>query len=102
MLSTKTRLVLEGIAQRIAKGEEVSLADRMLIQKWADRNRTAYELLRAALRESFTKKEDRSPTDQFLIDLGIGEPDPSSHKTGFDGPEDFTDFFKAPGWVRRS
>lgn len=102
MLSTKTRLILEGIAQRIAKGESVSLGDRMLIQKWADSNKSAYELLRAALRETFTRKEDRSPTDQFLIDLGIGEPDPSTHKSGFDDPEDLSDFFKAPGWVRRS
>lgn len=101
MLSTENRLKLQEIAQRIAKGEEVSLSDSMLIHKWADHNRSVYEMLRRAKREAFFGDRERSPMDQFLHDLNIGDPDPSNHRSKFDGPEDMGGFFNAPYWARR-
>lgn len=101
MLSTENRLKLQDIANRIANKEEVSLADSILIQKWADRHRSVYEMLRRAKRQAFQGDEPQSSMDQFLSDLNIGDPDPSRHRSNFDGPEDLGDFFKAPYWTRR-
>lgn len=101
MLSTETRLKLQDIAQRISKGEEVSLSESVLIQKWADHNRSVYEMLRRAKREAFYGDVEKSPMDQFLSDLNLGDPDPSAHRSKFDGPDDLGDFFKAPYWARR-
>lgn len=101
MLSTKTRLELQDIANRIAKGQTVSFPERALIQKWSDSNRSVYEMLRKAEREAFFGEGERSPTDQFLSDLNIGDPDPSNHRTSFDDPEDLGNFFRAPNWTRR-
>ena len=48
MLSTKTRLLLEQIAERIQNGEEVSLEDMIFAEKWAKSNRSAAEIIRKA------------------------------------------------------
>lgn len=101
MLSTETRIKLQEIAQRISKGEEVSLSDSVFIHKWADHHRSVYEMLRRAKREAFHGDHEQSPTDQFLSDLNLGDPDPSNHRKNFDGPDDIGDFFKAPYWARR-
>ena len=101
MLSTETRIKLQNIADRIAKGEEVSLSESVLIHKWADHNRSVYEMLRKSKREAFYGDTEKSPMDQFLHDLNLGDPDPSNHKSGFDGPEDLGGYFKAPNWTRR-
>lgn len=101
MISTENRLKLQDIAQRISKGQEVSFAERELIQKWANHNRSVYEMLRRAQREAFFGDVEKSPLDQFLHDLNLGDPNPDNHKTSFDGPEDLGGFFNAPYWARR-
>lgn len=101
MLSTENRLKLQDIANRIAKSEEVSFAEREFIQKWANHNRSVYEMLRRAQREAFYGEEEKSPLDQFLYDMNLGDPDPSNHRDNFDGPEDLGGFFRAPYWARR-
>jgi hypothetical protein len=101
MISTEVRLHLEDIASRISRKEEVSLSESVLIQKWADHNRSIYEMLRRAKREAFFGDKELSPTDRFLADLNIGDPDPSNHRSQFDGPDDLGDFFRAPSWTRR-
>ena len=102
MLSTEIRLKLQDIADRIAKGQEVSLSERILIQKWADHNQSVYELLRKSKREAFQKGSEVSSMDQFLHDLNIGDPDPGSDRGGFQDPGDLGDYFRAPYWVRRT
>lgn len=101
MLSTENRIKLQEIANKIAKGEEVSLSESVLIHKWADHNRSVYEMLRRAKREAFYGESEKSSMDQFLHDLNLGDPDPSTHRSKFDGPDDMGDFFKAPYWTRR-
>ena len=32
--------------------------------------------------------------DDFMNRMGLGDPDPSNYKTGFDGAEDIKDWFK--------
>ena len=33
-------------------------------------------------------------TDDFMNKMGLGDPDPSNHKTGFDGADEIVDWFK--------
>ena len=43
-------------------------------------------------------------TDDFLNKMGLGDPDPSNHKTGFTGADDITDWFqrdKPDDWRQR-
>jgi hypothetical protein len=43
-------------------------------------------------------------TDHFLNQLGLGDPDPSNHRTGFDSADDIADWFnrdKPDDWRQR-
>jgi hypothetical protein len=93
MLSTKYRLRLEFICKCIASGEEVKLDDMVWAQKLAKANTSANEMLKKARRQSSQDIEEGS-TDDFLNRMGLGDPDPSNHKTGFSSADDIKDWFK--------
>ena len=93
MLSTKYRLRLEFISKCIASGEEVKLDDMVWAQKLAKANTSANEMLKKARRQSSQEIEEGS-TDDFLNRMGLGDPDPSNHKTGFSSADDIKDWFK--------
>ena len=93
MLSTKYRLRLEFICKCIASGEEVKLDDMVWAQKLAKANTSANEMLKKARRQSSQNIEEGS-TDDFLNRMGLGDPDPSNHKTGFSSADDIKDWFK--------
>jgi hypothetical protein len=93
MLSTKYRLRLEFICKCIASGEEVKLDDMVWAQKLAKSNTSANEMLKKARRQSSQDIEEGS-TDDFLNRMGLGDPDPSNHKTGFSSADDIKDWFK--------
>jgi hypothetical protein len=100
MLTSSTRLRLQEIIGRIGNGDPVSLADRIYVQKFADRDASVASWLRKAQRHS-VQGPSANGLDQFLAAMDIGEPDPSS---GF-RPEsdDIGDWFSgAPHWLRRS
>ena len=88
MLSTQYRLRLEGICKDIASGTEVSLSDMIWADKLAKANTAARGMLNTARRMS------TDPTDSFLNNLNIGDPDSSNHKRGFGGAEDIADWFR--------
>jgi hypothetical protein len=95
MLSVKNRQRAEFICSRIAVRGEVSLEDMIWIQKMAGANTGVREWLRKAQRLAFRAVEDKTnPMDQFCDDMGIGDPDPSNHVTGFSGADDIVDWFK--------
>jgi hypothetical protein len=93
MLSTKYRLRLEFICKCIASGEEVKLDDMVWAQKLAKANTSANEMLKKARRQAAQDIEEGS-TDDFLNRMGLGDPDPSNHKTGFSSADDIKDWFK--------
>ena len=93
MLSTEYRKRLEFICGRIAKGEEVKLEDMIWADKLAKANRSAGEMLRKARRVSRNDIQEGS-LDDFMNRMDIGHPDPSNHKTSFDGAEDIMDWFR--------
>ena len=103
MLSTQYRLRLEFICKCIANNEEVKLEDMVWAQKLAKANTTAHEMLKKARRQSSQNIEEGS-MDDFLNRLGLGDPDPSNYKTGFDSADDIKDWFnqeKRDDWRQR-
>jgi len=93
MLSTQYRLRLEFICKCIVNGEEVKLEDMIWADKLAKANTTAREWLKKARRQSAQDIQEGS-TDDFLNRMGLGDPDPSNYKTGFDSADDIADWFK--------
>ena len=100
MLTSNTRLKLQGILRRIAHQDEVSLGDRIYVQKFADHDATVASWLRRARR--MQRPVTSNGVDQLLsgLDLGDVEPD-TSPLPGAD--DDLGDWFSgAPDWLRRS
>ena len=93
MLSTQYRLRLEFICKCIVAGEEVKLSDMIWANKLAKANTSANEMMKKARRQASQNIQEGS-TDDFLNRMGLGDPDPSNHKTGFDSAEDIKDWFQ--------
>ena len=94
MLSTQYRLRLEAICERIAKGESVELSDMIWAEKLAKSNRSAATILRQARRRAANPEMTEDSLDGFMNALDLGDPDPSNHRTGFNGADDIVDWFK--------
>ena len=104
MLSTDYRLRLEEICDRIAKQKEVGLEDIIWAEKLAKANRSAATILRQARRRAANPDMQEGSLDDFMNALDLGDPDPSNHKTGFNGADDIVDFFsqdKPEDWRTR-
>ena len=98
MLSTQYRLRLAGFCNKIANGDDVPLEDMIWANKLSKANTTARGMLRQARRISL------NPEDDFFNGLNLGDPDPSSHKTGFDDVDDIADWFhqdRCDDWRQR-
>jgi hypothetical protein len=94
MLSTDVRRRLEFIADRIANHAEVSFEDMTLIQKWADHNRHAAEILRRSRRIAIQGKPEPGSLDELMHGLDLGDPDPSNHLHGAQDIDTLVDWFK--------
>jgi hypothetical protein len=101
MLSTQYRLRLEAICDRIATGDEVSLEDMIWVEKLAKANRSAATILRQARRKAANPNMKQGSLDEFLNIMDLGHPDPSEHRTRFDGADDIADFFRTDDDMRR-
>ena len=98
MLSTQYRLRLEAICKDIASGTDVTLPDMIWAENLSKSNTSARGMLNKARRMS------TDPTDSFLNNLNIGDPDSSNHKRGFGSPEDVVDWFhqeRSDDWRQR-
>jgi len=93
MLSTQYRLRLEFICKCIANGEEVKLDDMIWAEKLSKANTTAREMLKKARRQSSQDIQDGT-IDDFMNRMGLGDPDPSNYKTGFDSADEIVEWFK--------
>lgn len=104
MLSTQYRIRLEAICERIIKGESVDLSEMIWAEKLAKANRSAATLLRQARRCASNPNMQEGGLDDFMNALDLGDPDPSNHRTGFNGADDIIDFFtgdKPEDWRQR-
>ena len=94
MLSTQYRLRLEAICKRIVLGEEVGLEDMIWAEKLAKSNTSAREILKAARRQASNPDMQEGSMDDFMNRMGLGDPDPSNHRTGFQSADEIVDWFK--------
>ena len=94
MLSTQYRLRLEFICKRIINGEEVNLEDMIWSNKLAKANTTANEMLKKARRKAMNPDMEDGSLDDFMNKMGLGDPDPSNHRTGFQSADEIVDWFK--------
>ena len=93
MLSTQYRLRLEFICKRISNNEEVKLEDMIWAEKLAKRHTTARDWLNKARRYAANDIQEGS-MDDFMNRMGLGDPDPSNHRTGFSSADEIVDWFK--------
>jgi membrane protein involved in colicin uptake len=105
MLSTQYRLRLEGICQKIALREEVSLEEMIWAEKLAKANRSAATLLRQARRKAENPDMVEGSLDDFLNQLDIGGLGHERFgRGGFNGADDIADWFsedKPDDWRQR-
>ena len=104
MLSTQYRLRLESICKKIANKEEVNLEDMIWAEKLSKANTTAREWLRKARRQAANPDMQEGGMDDFMNRMGLGDPDPSNHRTGFGGADEIVDWFqrdKPDDWRQR-
>lgn len=94
MLSTKYRLRIEFIAERISSHKEVKLEDMIWAEKLAKANATAAEILRKARRIANNPEMVQGSLDDFLNQMDIGDPDPSKHSNGFSDADEIVEWFK--------
>ena len=102
MLSTQYRLRLQEICKKISKGQKVTLEDMIWAEKLSKANTTAREWMNQARRQS--KGIEEGTLDDFMNRMGLGDPDPSNHRTGFDSADDIRDWFqrdKPDDWRQR-
>jgi membrane protein involved in colicin uptake len=94
MLSTQYRLKLEGICQKIATQEEVSLEEIIWAEKLAKANQTAARFLRQARRKAENPDMREGDLDDFLNQLDIGG---LGHERGgikgFNSPDEIAEWF---------
>ena len=93
MLSTQYRLRLEAICEKIVAQESVGLEDMVWAQKLSKANTSAREMLKKARFRAANPDMVEGSMDDFLNNLGLGEPDPSNHRTGFGSADEIVDWF---------
>tara|TARA_Y100001968_G_scaffold333545_1_gene397115 strand:- start:1903 stop:2205 length:303 start_codon:yes stop_codon:yes gene_type:complete len=100
MLTTSTRLRIQEILTRLAKGNSVTLQERIYINKYATKNQNVSTWLRKAVCIQ-QKKEISNQIDELLVGLDLCSADP--HSTFKPDQDDLGEWFSgAPSWVRRS
>jgi hypothetical protein len=104
MLSTQYRLRLEFICKRIINGEEVKLEDMIWAEKLSKANTSAREMINNARRQASNPDMQEGGLDDFMNRMGLGDPDPSNHKSGFSSADEIVDWFqrdKSDDWRQR-
>ena len=104
MLSTQYRLRLEKSANLLLKERSRFDRDDIGTQKLAQKHTTAATWMRQARQKAANPDIRDGSTDDFLNKMGLGEPDPSDQRTGFDSADDIGDWFnrkKPDDWRQR-
>tara|TARA_B100000579_G_scaffold436844_1_gene464120 strand:+ start:2068 stop:2370 length:303 start_codon:yes stop_codon:yes gene_type:complete len=100
MLSTSSRLRIQEILARMANGNEVTLEERIYINKYASKNQNVSTWLRKASCMQ-RNKNIYNPIDKLIDGLNLSSAEP--HSTYNPDTDDLGEWFSgAPSWVRRS
>ena len=101
LLSNQKRLKIQGIIKRILRDQEISLEERIYVEKFAQHNSTISLWLKKAnsLRRNGEKR--KNDIDKLLQSLGIDALNKENH---FNQNEyDISEWFGgAPDWLKRS
>mgnify|MGYP002016777613 CR=1 FL=1 len=100
MLTTCTRLRIQEILTRLSMGNQVTLEERIYINKYATKNQNVSSWLRKAKR--IQKNHSISnPIDDLLNGLDLNSEEP--HSTYNPNDDDLGEWFSgAPSWLRKS
>ena len=100
MLTSSTRIRIQEILTRIAREQEVTLEERIYINKFASRNQNVSSWLRKATYLQRNKTHS-NPIDDLINGLDLCSSDP--HSTFKPDQDDLGEWFSgAPSWIRRS
>ena len=101
MLTTSSRLRIQEILIRLSNGNQVTLEERIYINKYARKNQNVASWLRKATCMQRNLNVSNNPIDELLngLDLNSDEPDSQFNPDRDDLGEWFSG---APSWVRRS
>ena len=100
MLTTSSRLRIQDILARISIGKQVTLEERIYINKYATKNHNVSSWLRKAIRLQ-RNNPISNPIDELLNELDLSSDEP--HSTFNPDQDDLGEWFSgAPSWIRRS
>ena len=100
MLTTSSRIRIQEILTRLSKGNEVTLEERIYINKYASKNQNVSDWLRKASRVQ-RNQSITNPIDTLLDGLDLNPDEP--HSTYNPDRDDLGEWFSgAPSWIRRS
>jgi two-component SAPR family response regulator len=100
MLTTTSRLRIQEILTRLSMGKQVTLEERIYINKYATNNQDVSIWLRKASRIQ-RKEQIRNEIDELLNALDLNSDEP--HVTYDPDHDDLGEWFSgAPSWIRRS
>ena len=101
MLTTSSRLRIQEILIRLSNGNQVTLEERIYINKYARKNQNVASWLKKATFMQRNLNVSNNPIDELLngLDLNSDEPDSQFNPDRDDLGEWFSG---APSWVRRS
>ena len=94
MLNPEVRKKIDYLCKRIEEGAEVNLKDMIWLQKYAGSNTGVRERLRKAQLKGFRGGEEGNSLDNFCEEMGLGDPDPSTHLTQASSLDDIVEWFK--------
>ena len=101
LLSNQKRLKIQGIITRILRDQEISLEERVYVEKFAQHNSTISLWLKKANSIRRNGEKSENGIDKLLQSLGIDALD----KENYFNPneDDISDWFGgAPDWLKRS
>ena len=100
MLTTSSRLRIQEILTRLSMGNQVTLEERIYINKYAAKNQNVSSWLRKALRIQ-RNQPTTNQIDDLLNGLDLSSDEP--HSTFNQDQDDLGEWFSgAPSWIRRS
>ena len=100
MLTTSSRLRIQEILTRLSLGNQVTLEERIYINKYATKNQNVSSWLRKAILLQ-RKQPISNPIDELLNGLDLSSDEPNS--TYNPDRDDLGEWFSgAPSWIRRS
>ena len=100
MLTSSARIRIQEILIRLSNGNEVTLEERIYINKYASRDQNVSCWLRKASNHQRQKKSS-NPIDELLNGLDLFSSEP--HSTYNPDQDDLGEWFSgAPSWIKRS